>query len=138
LAEANGLKARGGRRVDYSMWLFEQRKRDDRVGSVAYDAYQEYLNGKWPDEATTLQDYIDHMKEAGVRGAPLKALDQAWWEYIDVVTKDVAQHYLLQEVGAVMERALLKAEHLEDGDRYVIDGSYVERLQKLMAKLKEI
>jgi hypothetical protein len=131
------VKANGGRRVDFSMWLFEQRKRDDRVGSVAFDAYQQHQKGEWP-EAATLQDHLDHMKEGGARGAPLKALDQAWWEYIDVVTKDVAQHYLLQEVGAVMERALLKAEHLEDGDRYVIDGAYVERLKKLMAKLEEI
>lgn len=132
------MKAKGGRRVDFSMWLFEQRKRDDRIGSVAYDAYQEHQNGKWPEAGGPLQDYLDHMKESGVRGAPLKALDQAWWEYIDVVTRDLAQHYLLQEVGAVMERALLKAELLEDGDRYIIDGTYVERLQKLMAKLKEI
>jgi len=131
------VNAKGGRRVDFSMWLFEQRKRDDRVGSVAFDAYQEHLNGEWP-KIGTLQDYLDHMKESGVRGAPLRALDQAWWEYIDVVTKDIAQHHLLHEVGAVVERALLKAEHLEDGDRYVIDGTYVDRLQKLMAKLKEI
>ncbi|HII07867.1 MAG TPA: hypothetical protein HA349_11315 [Methanotrichaceae archaeon] len=131
------MKAKGGRRVEFSMWLFEQRKRDDRVGSVAFDAYQEHQSGKWPD-ADTFQDYLDHMLENRVRGAPLKALDQAWWEYIDVVTRDVAQHYLLLEVGAVMERALLKAEHLEDGDRYIIDGAYVERLEKLMAKLKEI
>jgi len=119
------------------MWLFEQRKRDDRVGGVAHDAYQEHQNGKWP-EADTLQDYLDHMKERGVRGAPLRALDSAWWEYIDVVTKDVAQHHLLMEVGAVMERALLKSERLEGEDRYVIDGPYVERLEKLMTKLKEI
>ena len=131
------MKAKGGRRVEFSMWLFEQRKRDDRVGSVAFDAYQEHQSGKWPD-ADTFQDYLDHMLENRVRGAPLKALDQAWWEFIDVVTRDVAQHYLLLEVGAVMERALLKAEHLEDGDRYIIDGAYVERLEKLMAKLKEI
>ena len=131
------MKAKGGRRVDFSMWLFEQRNRDDRVGSVAYDAYQEYQKGEWP-ETGALQDYLDHVKERGVRGAPLKALDQAWWEYIDVVTKDVAQYHLLWEVGAVMERALLKAEHLEEENRYVIDGTYVERIQKLMAKLGEI
>jgi len=134
--EADALRAKGGRRIDFSMWLFEQRKRSDRVGDVAYDAYQEYQNGKWP-HAGTLQDYLDHMRERGVRGAPLKALDQAWWEYIEVVTRDISQHHLLQEVGAVMERALSKAEHLKDGDRYVIDGAYVELFQKLMAKLKE-
>lgn len=119
------------------MWLFEQRKRDDRVGGVARDAYLEHQNGEWP-ETGTLQDYLDHMKEKGVRGAPLKALDLAWWEYIDVVTKDVAQHRLLMEVGAVMERALLKAEHLEEENRYVVEAAYVERLQNLMSKLKEI
>jgi hypothetical protein len=135
--EAKAVKAKGGRRVEFWMWLFEQRKRDDRVGGVARDAYQEYQNGEWP-ETGTLQDYLDHMKEKGVRGAPLKALDQAWWEYIDVVTKDVAQHRLLMEVGAVMERALLKAEHLEEENRYVVEAAYVERLQNLMSKLKEI
>ncbi len=135
--EAKAVKAKGGRRVEFSMWLFEQRKRDDRVGGVARDAYLEHQNGEWP-ETGTLQDYLDHMKEKGVRGAPLKALDLAWWEYIDVVTKDVAQHRLLMEVGAVMERALLKAEHLEEENRYVVEAAYVERLQNLMSKLKEI
>jgi hypothetical protein len=36
-----------------------------------------------------------------------------------------------------MERALSKAEHLAEENRYVIDGTYVERIQKMMAKLKE-
>ncbi|KUK43521.1 MAG: Uncharacterized protein XD72_2083 [Methanothrix harundinacea] len=53
------------------------------------------------------------------------------------MTKDVAQHHLLWEVGVVMERALSKAEHLAEENRYVIDGTYVERIQKMMAKLKE-
>lgn len=131
------MKAKGRRRVEFSMWLFEQRKRDDRIGGVAYDAYQEHQNGEWP-KTGTLQDYLDHMKGKGARGAPLKALDQAWWEYLDVVTKDVAQHCILMEVGAVMERALSKAEHLVEENRYVFDGAYVERIQKLMTKLKEI
>jgi hypothetical protein len=131
------MQAKGGRRVEFSMWLFEQRKRDDRIGDVARDAFQEYQTGEW-SETGTLQDYLDHMKKKRVRGAPLKALDQAWWEYLDVVTKDVAQHRILMEVGAVMERALSKAEHLEEENKYVFEGSYVERIQKLMTKLKEI
>ncbi|HPE63191.1 MAG TPA: hypothetical protein PLQ49_03680 [Methanothrix sp.] len=137
MKEAKALKATGGRRVDFSIWLFEQRKRDDRVGRAAFDAFQEHQKGEWP-EARTLHDLLDRMKARGVRGAPLKALDQAWWEYIDIVTKDIAQHNLLLEAGAVMERALSKVEHIEEGDRYVIDGAYVERLKKLFAKLKEI
>ncbi|HPJ30735.1 MAG TPA: hypothetical protein PLZ42_05030 [Methanothrix sp.] len=131
------MKAAGGRRVDFSIWLFEQRKRDDRVGRVAFDAFQDRQRGEWP-EARTLQDLLDEMKKRGVRGAPLKALDQAWWEYIEIVTRDVAQHHLLLEAGAVMERALSKAEHIEEGDRYLIDGAYVQRLERLLARLKEI
>jgi hypothetical protein len=42
------------------------------------------------------------------------------------------------EMGGVMERALSKAEAVEDGDRYVIDGASVQRLKRLLAKLKEI
>ena len=118
------------------MWLFEQRKRDNRIGEVARDAYREYQNDEWPDTGA-LQDYLHHLKERGVRGAPLRALDQAWWEYLEVVTKDVAQHCILMEVGAVMEEALSKAEHREE-NRYVFEGAYIERIQKLMAKLKEI
>lgn len=131
------MKAKGGRRVEFSMWLFEQRKRDDRIGDVARDAFQEYQTGDWPVTGT-LQDYLDHMKEKRVRGAPLKAMDRAWWEYLDVVTKEVAQHCILMEAGAVMLKALSKAEHLEEENRYVFDGAYVERIQKLMTKLKEI
>lgn len=137
MREADGLKAMGRRRVDFSMWLFEQRKRDDRVGSAGSEAYQQYQTGRWPG-AGTLQDRLDHMKKSGVRGAPLKALEEAWWEYIDVVTKDVAEHHLLQEVGAVAERALSKAENIEEGERYAIDKAYVERLRRLLAKLQEI
>ena len=131
------MKPKGGRRVEFSMWLFEQRKRDDRIGDLARDAFQEHQTGEWPENGT-LQDYLDHMKEKGIRGAPLKALDQAWWEYLDVVTKDVAEHRILMEVGAVMERGLSEAEHLEEENRYVFEGSYAERIQKLMEKLKEI
>ena len=131
------MKAKGGRRVEFSMWLLEQRKRDDRIGDVARDAFQEHQTGEWP-ETCTLQDYLDHLKEKRVRGAPLKALDQAWWEYLDEVTKDVAQHCILLEVGAVMERALSEAERLEEENRYIVDGARVERIQRLMAKLKEV
>ncbi len=131
------MKPKGGRRVEFSMWLFEQRKRDDRIGDVARDAFQEYQTGEWP-ETGALQDYLDHMKEKRIRGAPLRALDQAWWEYLDVVTKDVAEHRILMEVGAVMERALSEAEHLEEENKYIFVGAYAERIQKLMEKLKEI
>lgn len=127
----------GGRRVDFSIWLFEQRKRDDRVGRAAFDAFQEHQRGEWP-EAETLQDRLDLMRGRGVRGAPLRGLEEAWWEYIDVVTRDVAQKNLLMEMGGVVERALSKAEPAEDGDRYVIDGASVQRLKRLLAKLKEI
>lgn len=127
----------GGRRVDFSIWLFEQRNRDDRIGRAAFDAFQEHQRRVWP-EARTLQDRLDLMRERGVRGAPLRALEEAWWEYIDVVTKDVAEHHLLLEAGAVMERALSKAEEVEDGDRYIIDGASAQRLKRLLAKLKEI
>jgi hypothetical protein len=137
LKEADRVKAMGGRRVDFSMWLFEQRKRDDRVGRAGSEAYQRYQTGRWP-AAGTLQDRLDEMRKGGVRGAPLKGLDEAWWEYIDVVTKDVAEHHILREVGAVAQRALSTAEHIEEGDRYAIDGAYVERLGRLLAKLKEI
>ncbi|MGC9515556.1 hypothetical protein [Methanocrinis sp.] len=137
MREVKAMEVRGGRRVGFSMWLFEQRKRDDRIGEVARDAYQGYQSDEWP-ETGSLQDYLRHLKESGVRGAPLRALDQAWWEYLEVVTKDVAQHCILMEVGAVMEEALSKAEHREEEDRYLFEGAYVERIQKLMAKLKEI
>lgn len=127
----------GGRRVDFSIWLLEQRKRDDRVGRVAFDAFQEHQKGETA-EAENLQDRLDLMRERGVRGAPLKGLEEAWWEYLDVVTRDVAQKNLLVELGAVVERALSKAEPVEEGNRYYIDGAYVELLKRLLAKLKEI
>lgn len=137
MREADTMKSRGGRRIDFSMWLFEQRKREDRVGRAGSEAYQMYQTGRWP-AGGTLQDRLDQMKNAGVRGAPLKALDEAWWEYIDVVTKDVAEGHLLRELGAVAERALSKAEDIEEGERYAVDRAHVERLRRLLAKLKEI
>jgi hypothetical protein len=135
--EAKGLKATGRRRVDFSMWLFEQRKRDDAVGGAGSEAYQRYQTGRWPG-AGTLQDRLDDMRKSGVRGAPLKGLEEAWWEYIDVVTKDVAEHHLLRELAAVAQRALSEAENIEEGERYAIDKAYVERLKRLLAKLREI
>ncbi|UEC42407.1 MAG: hypothetical protein METHAR1v1_570002 [Methanothrix sp.] len=137
MMEVEIMKTKGGRRIDFSMWLFEQRKREDRVGRAGSEAYQMYQTGRWP-AAGTLQDRLDQMKNAGVRGAPLKALDDAWWEYIDVVTKDVAEGYLLREVGAVAERALSKAEDIEEGKRYAIERDHIEQLRRLLAKLKDI
>jgi len=37
-----------------------------------------------------------------------------------------------------MNRALSKAEQIEDGSRYIIDGTDVERLQRMLAKLSQI
>ena len=119
------------------MWLFEQRKREDRIGRAGSEAYQMYQTGRWP-AAGTLQDRLDQMRESGVRGAPLKALEEAWWEYIDVVTRDVAELQILREMGAVAERAISKAEEIEGGERYSIEKGYVERLERLLAKRKEI
>ena len=137
MREVDTMKSRGGRRVDFSMWLFEQRKREDRIGRAGSEAYQMYQMGRWP-AAGTLQDRLDQMKDSGVRGAPLKGLDEAWWEYIEVVTKEVAEGHILREVGAVAERALSKAEDIEEGERYAVERAHVERLRRLLAKLKEI
>ncbi len=37
--EARPWEGTGGRRVDFSIWLFEQRNRDDRIGRAAFDAF---------------------------------------------------------------------------------------------------
>lgn len=61
---------------------------------------------------------MDHMREKGVRGAPLKSLDQAWWEYLEVVTRENSP--------------------APPPPRDIIDGTGVEPLQSLLAKLNEI
>ncbi|MHC1631110.1 MAG: hypothetical protein ACXQT4_02270 [Methanotrichaceae archaeon] len=134
------------RRIDFGVWLFEQRKRDDSVGTLASNAFNHW-RGDWSNNKTMLdcQDCLKklgsgdtHLEALGSHDAAQDALEQAWWEYVSVLARDKARDVLLREIAATIERGLKDAEDVNGESKYIIDKDCGDLLQKLTQKLKEM
>jgi len=125
------------RGISFNIWLFRQKTRDDPVGHLGRDACEEDEKGKWPERGT-MQQYLDHLRDEGSDESSMKALEQAWFEYVDIQIRDKAQFMVLEEIAEVIERDLRMATHTLDESGYVIPENRAEILQKLMQKLKRL
>jgi len=125
------------RRVEFYMWLFEQRGRKDDVGALARDVY-EHRDEDVERFSRTMHDYKDYLKKRRAPEAVQKALEQAWWEYVDVLTEEKARREILKEIAAVVDRGLESIEDSEKGVLHVIDNDHVNLLKRLLQRLNEI
>jgi len=133
------------RRVSFYIWLLEQRKRNDPIGYLADDVFN-YWRGDWPENCT-MQNYKDilgsisirdtHMKELGGHSVSKAILEKAWWEYVDILPRDLSDRIVMREIVEVIKRASIGVEKLDD-PKYVVDGEYALILQKLIQKLDDI
>ncbi len=116
------------------MWLLEQKVRSDNVGYLVHDFYVN--QSEVEPKPKTMQDYKEHLIKRRARKMSLKALEQAWWEYVDVLAEKRARFVLLREIAAVMERGIKNAEVQEGG--CLIEKDRVDLLQKLIQKLNNL
>ena len=118
------------------MWLFEQRGRKDAVGDLARDVY-EHREEDVERFNRTMHDYKDYLKKRRAPEVFQKALEQAWWEYVDVLVEEKARLEILKEIGAVVDRGLKSVEGSEKERTHVIDNDHVDLLERLLQKLSE-
>lgn len=121
--------------TNFNMWLFDQRKIGGSRGDLALSAYKEYEKGEWPEKGT-MQHYIDHLRKNGADDVVLKALEDVWLEYVDNLTKNIAQILLFDEIYAVVVAWLDSTEFVEDSG-YSMDDNTFSLLKRLMQKLNK-
>ena len=66
------------KRLTFKRWLARQRKRDDPVGDLARDVFQDCR--RWTS-ARTLKGVLSHLSSLGACRGAMKAAERAWVEF---------------------------------------------------------
>ena len=120
--------------TNFNMWLFDQRKRGGSIGDLALSAYKEYEKGEWPEKGT-MQHHLDHLRKNGADDLVLKTLEDAWFEYVGSLTRNISQIFLFEEIYEVTREWLDDAKIIDDSG-YLMEESRVALLKRLMQELR--